>query len=78
MDSIDPDIHVLDGWRTGSKNTPSMHHQQTQNVTTSIGVAKNGHVRKNLTENGDSQRYSWEHGRRRRKLAFSAYETYVA
>ena len=30
------------------------------------GLLENGHIHKNLTQNGEPQRYSWEHGRRRR------------
>ena len=40
-DSKDPDIHVLD------KNTPSMHHPQRWNVTTSTVGLINSHIHKN-------------------------------
>ena len=43
----------------GNKNTPSMHHPWRRNVTTSMVGLKNGHIRKNLTQNGESPRYSW-------------------
>ena len=47
-------------WMNASnKNTPSMHHPWRQNVTTSMVALKNGHIRKNLTKNGEPQRYSW-------------------
>ena len=36
MDTKEPDIHVLDGVNVSNKNTPSMHHLQRQNVTTSM------------------------------------------
>ena len=58
-DSKDPDFHVLDGWMLATKNTPSMHHFWRRNVTTSMVGLKNGHIRKNLTQNGEPQRYSW-------------------
>ena len=40
------------------QNAPSMHHPQKQNVTTFMVGLKNGHVRKNLTQNGEPQRSS--------------------
>ena len=33
-----------------------------------VRFLKNGHMRKNLTQNGKPQRASWEKGRRRRKI----------
>ena len=48
---------------TGNKNTPSMHHPRRRNVTTSMVGLESGHIRKNLTENGAPQRYSWERRR---------------
>ena len=42
-----------------------MHHPRRQNVTTSMVGLKNSHIRKNLTQNGEPQRYSWECRRRR-------------
>ena len=33
----------------GNKNTPSMHHPRTGNVTTSMVDMKNDHIHKNLT-----------------------------
>ena len=42
-------------------------HPRRQNVTTFIVQLKNGHMRKNLTQNDVPQRYSWEHRRRRSK-----------
>ena len=49
-------------------NTPSMHHPQRRNVTTSVIGLKilNGHTRKNLTENGEPQRCIAGECRRRR------------
>ena len=41
-------------------------HPRRQDVTTSMVGLKNGHIRKNLTQNGEPQRNSWE--RRRRRL----------
>ena len=51
----------------------------TLNVSLSIktecdylyGWTKNGQIRKNLTQNGDTQRYSWERWRRRRMYAIT-------
>ena len=42
----------------GDKNTPSMHHSRRWNVTTSMVGMKNGYICKNLTQNGEPQRYS--------------------
>ena len=51
----------------GDKNTPSMHHRRRRNVTTPMVGLKNGHICKNLTQNGEPQRSSWgTRGRRRR------------
>ena len=57
---------VLDGWMHGNETTPSMHHLWWQNVIISmVGVGlNNGHICKNLTQNGEHQRYSWECRRR--------------
>ena len=38
--------------------TPSMHHLQVRNVTTSMAGLKNGQIRKNLTQNGEFKSYS--------------------
>ena len=48
-----------------NKNTPSMHHLWRRNVTTSMVGLKKGHICKNLTQNGEPQRSSWERRRRR-------------
>ena len=48
--------------KTPNKNNNkkhSMHHPRRRNVTTSMVGFKNGHIRKNLTQNGEPQRYSW-------------------
>ena len=37
----------------GNKDIPSMHHPQRWNVTTSMVGLKNGHMHKNLTQNGE-------------------------
>ena len=42
-----------------TKNTPSRHHPRRRNVTTLMVGLKNGHIRKNLTQSGEPQRYSW-------------------
>ena len=41
-----------------------MYHPQRRKVTISMVGLTNGHIRKNLTQNGEPQRYSWE-GKRR-------------
>ena len=40
-------------------------HPRRWNVTASMVGLKNGHIRKNLTQNGEPQYYSWECRRRR-------------
>ena len=54
---------------SGDKNTPSMQHPGRRNVATSmVGLNKKkkpSHMRRNLTPNGEAQRYSWEGTRRR-------------
>ena len=42
-----------------NKNTPSMQQPPRQNVTTSRVGLRNDHIPKNLTQNGEPQRYSW-------------------
>ena len=42
-----------------TKKTPSTHHPRRRNVTTLMAGLKNGHIRKNLTQSGEPQRYSW-------------------
>ena len=74
-DSKDPDVHVLN-----NKNTPSMHHSQRWNVTTSmVGLKKRRRggggvvirtILNKFNKNGESQRYRWE--RRRRRLGKTA------
>ena len=51
----------------GNKNTPSMHHPQKQNVTTSMVVLKNDHICNNLSQNGEPQRYSWGTQKKKKK-----------
>ena len=50
----------------GNKHTPSIHHPQRWNVTISmVGLKKKkGHIRKNLTKDGEPKRSSWEYRRR--------------
>ena len=43
----------------GNKNAPSMYHPRRRHVTTSMDGLKNGHISKNLTKNGEPQRYIW-------------------
>ena len=51
----------------GNRNTLSMHRPRRRNVTTSMVGLKNGHIRKNLTQNGEPQRHSW--GTQKKKFA---------
>ena len=51
-----------------NKNTPSMHHSWRQNVTISMVGLRNGYICKNLTQNCEPQKYSWECRRKRRLL----------
>ena len=45
-----------------------MHYPRRRNVTTSmVGLKKTGHIRKNLTQHGESQRYSWGTQRKKKK-----------
>ena len=45
--------HSCPWWmNAGNKNTPSMHHPRRQNATTSMVWLKNGHISKNITQNG--------------------------
>ena len=62
----------------GNKNTPSTHHPQRWNVTTCMVGLENGHIRKNPTQNGEPQRYSWERRRRRRDTIGLNIATLVA
>ena len=53
--------HSYNRWvNAGNKNTPSMHHPWRWNVTTSVVGLKNVHIRKNLTQSGEPQRYNSE------------------
>ena len=56
-DSKDPDIHVLDGWMPATK-TRSMRHPWRRNVITPMVGLKTVTRKKNLTQNGEPQRYS--------------------
>ena len=42
-------------------------HPRRRNVTTSMVGLKIGHIRKNLTQSGEPQRYNWERRSRRRR-----------
>ena len=70
---------VLDGWIPCNKNTPSMHHPQRWNVTTSVFGLKQ--KTKNMVTYKQksykkllTQRWSWEH--RRRRTRFSGLGVY--
>ena len=53
----------LTGEHWQQKRTPSMHHPRRRNVTTCMVGLENGHIRKNLTENGEPLRSGWERRR---------------
>ena len=42
-------------------------HPRGRNANTSMAGLKNGHIPKNITQNGEPQRHSWEYRRRRRR-----------
>ena len=42
----------------GNKKTTSTHHPRRRNLTPLMDGLKNGHIRKNLVQKGESQRYS--------------------
>ena len=58
---------IVGGVDAGNKNTLSMHHPRRRIVTTSMVGFKNGHTRKNLTQNGEPQRYSWDTQKKKKK-----------
>ena len=71
----DPNIHVLDGWMPATKNTPSMHHLQRWNVTTSMVALEYSHIYcKNLREIIVNPRYSWERRRSRRRIPVKLFQ----
>ena len=53
MDSKDPAIHVLD------RHTQHASSTKTECDYLNGWIKKNGHIRKNLTKNGEIQRYTW-------------------
>ena len=49
--------HSCPRWvNAGNKNTPGIQHPQRRSVTTSMVGLINGHIHRNLTQNGESQR----------------------
>ena len=63
-DLKDPDIHVLDRWMPATKTHPVCTiHKDGMWLPQWI---QNGHIRKHLIQNCETQRYSWERRRRRR------------
>ena len=58
-DSKDPDIYVLDGWMPVAKTHPVCTIHEDRNGTTSVVGLRNGHICKNVTQNGEPQRSSW-------------------
>ena len=47
----------------------SVIHPRRRNAITSMVGLKNCYIRKNLTENGERQKQSWERRRRRRRIS---------
>ena len=64
MDSKDPDSHVLKRWMLPTKNILHAPSMKTECDYVN-GRLKQGHIHKDLTQNGEPQRYSWERRRRR-------------
>ena len=60
----------------GNKNTPSTHHPRRRNVTTLMVWLENGHIRKNLTQSGEPQRYSWGTQQKKKKKKSVSYQSY--
>ena len=54
-------------YHTASCELKTTAHPRRQYVTTSM-VGLKGHICKNLTQNGELQRYSWDGRRRRRRI----------
>ena len=57
--------------------TPSMHHPQRGNVTTSMVGLKHGHMCKNLTQNGEPQRCSLGTQKRKKKKPVLDYSVEI-
>ena len=68
---MDPDVQVLDGRMPAVTPTTktSMHHPRRRNVTSPMVGLKNGHIRKNFTQNGEPRDIA---GRRRMLINISA------
>ena len=49
----------------GNKNTPSMNAPTKTECDYLNGWIKNSHICKNLTQNGEAQRYDWEHRKKK-------------
>ena len=50
-------------------------HPRRRNVTTSMVGLKNDHIRNNLTQNGEPQRYSWEMQKKKKKKKLDTRDT---
>ena len=67
-DSKDPDVHVLDGECRQHKHTQHAPYTKTECDYLSGWTEKeNGHIRKNLTQNGEPQRPSWGTKKKKKK-----------
>ena len=51
--SKDPDVHVLGGWLPATKTQPPPKKTECDYLS---GCIKNGHIHKNLNQNGEPQR----------------------
>ena len=59
MDSKDPDVHFLDRWMPATKTHPACTINKDGMWLPQWLDRKNGHIGKNLTQNGDPHRFSW-------------------
>ena len=57
--SRDPDIYVLEGWMLATKTHPACTIHKDGIWLLQLLDSKSGHIRKNLTQNGEPQTYSW-------------------
>ena len=54
-------------------------HPQRRNVITSMFGLQNGHIRKNLTQNGEPQKYNWgtQKKKKKKKKKYIPYSIYT-
>ena len=56
------------------KTHPACTVHEIRDVTTSMVGLRNGHLRKNLTQNDEPQRYSWEQKENKEGKDLSVFE----